>query len=110
MTLLNQDEANMENIVENNEAPTLEEQQIVLEAEEEKQTVRPVRNDRKAGRASKIKGAFSELKKVSWPSFNKVVKQTLVVLSVTAVFLLVVMGIDQLLYFLYNLLTKGMGA
>ena len=56
----------------------------------------------------KMKEVFSELKKVSWPTFGKVVKSTVVVLSVTAVFLLVVFGIDQLLYFLYGLLTKNM--
>ena len=57
---------------------------------------------------SKIKGAFSELKKVTWPTFGRVVKETLVVLSVTLVFLIVVIGIDQLLYFLFSLLTgKG---
>lgn len=58
--------------------------------------------------AGKVKATVSELKKVTWPSFGKVVKSTVVVLSVTAAFLLVVLGIDQLLYLLYNLLTKNM--
>ena len=56
----------------------------------------------------KFKGMWSELKKVTWPSFGTVVKNTVVVLSITAVFLLVILGIDQLLYLLYNLLTKNM--
>ena len=57
---------------------------------------------------SKIKAAFSELKKVSWPGIRRVVKETAIVLSITAIFLVVIMGIDQLLYLLYNLLTKNM--
>ena len=57
---------------------------------------------------SKIKAAFSELKKVTWPTFPSVVKKTAVVLTVTLVFLVVIIGIDQLLYLLYNLLTKNM--
>ena len=90
----------------------VEEEIVVEEAESEKQTVQPIKesnkkNSKKKG-SSKIKGTFSELKKVTWPTFGKVVKQTLVVLSVTAVFLVVIMGIDQLLYLLYNLLTKNM--
>lgn len=64
----------------------------------------------KSKRSTKIGRAFSELKKVSWPGFGRVVKETLVVLSVTAIFLVVIIGIDQLLYLLYNLLTKNMGA
>ena len=42
----------------------------------------------------KIKDIFSELKKVSWPGFAKVVKQTGVVLVVVLVFLVVIFGFD----------------
>jgi len=42
----------------------------------------------------KIKDIFSELKKVSWPGFAKVVKQTAVVLVVVLVFLVVIFGFD----------------
>lgn len=41
--------------------------------------------------------AFSELKKVSWPSFKTVLKNTLVVLGVVVVFLVVLLGFDLLL-------------
>ena len=51
---------------------------------------------------------FSELKKVTWPSFSKVVKQTGVVLLVTLIFLLVLMAFDSLLGLLYNELISGM--
>ena len=41
-----------------------------------------------------FKDFFSELKKVTWPSFSKVLKQTGVVLLVTVIFLLVLMLFD----------------
>ena len=37
----------------------------------------------------KLKEVFSELKKVSWPSFDKIVKQTAVVLGVVLMFMIV---------------------
>ncbi len=42
----------------------------------------------------KIKDVFSELKKVSWPSFGKVVKKTGVVLVVVLIFLVVISAFD----------------
>lgn len=42
----------------------------------------------------KLKDVFSELKKVSWPTFMKVVKQTGVVLVVVLIFLIVITGFD----------------
>lgn len=43
---------------------------------------------------AKIKDVFAELKKVSWPSFSKVVKQTGIVLAVVAIFLVVITAFD----------------
>ena len=54
----------------------------------------------------KSKETFSELKRVTWPTFPKVVKSTCVVLLVVVVFLLVVTGINQLFQYLLELLTK----
>ena len=51
---------------------------------------------------AKIKETFSEVKKVSWPSFLTVLKATGVVLVVVAVFLAVIMGVDALLSLLFN--------
>ncbi len=106
MTLLS------DNIAEENKDPlTLEEQVVVEEAKSNLETVKPVNNKgkkEKTKKAGKVKATVSELKKVTWPTFPKVVKQTIVVLSVTFIFLLVVIGIDQLLYLLYKLLTKNM--
>jgi len=54
--------------------------------------------------ARTIKGSFSELKKVSWPSFGKVVKQTAIVLGVVLFFTVILFGIDRLLSWLFSLL------
>ena len=44
---------------------------------------------------AKIKDVFSELKKVSWPSFSKVVKKTGVVIVVVLAFLVVITAFDS---------------
>ena len=53
----------------------------------------------------KCKEAFSELKKVSWPTFGKVVKQTGIVIAVVLVFLVVIALFDLGLSGLLTLLT-----
>lgn len=59
----------------------------------------------RAGR--KIKEVFSELKRVTWPTFPKVVRATCVVLVVVLIFLVVVTGINfglqQLLTLMSNI-------
>ena len=56
-----------------------------------------------------FKDFFSELKKVTWPGFSKVVKQTGIVLLVTVIFLLVMMAFDALLGTFYrDFLIKGL--
>ncbi len=52
----------------------------------------------------KIKEVFSELKKVTWPTFGKVVKQTGVVIAVVAVFLVAITLMDWGLSAIVNLL------
>ena len=54
----------------------------------------------------KLKEVFSEIKKVSWPSFNKVVKQTGVVVGVVLAFFVVIMLMDLGLGKLLTLLTS----
>lgn len=46
--------------------------------------------------AKALKETGSELKKVSWPKFKEVVKQTSIVLVIVIVFALVLLGIDRL--------------
>lgn len=64
---------------------------------------------KKRGIGRWFKEVFSELKKVTWPSFSKVVKQTGIVLAVVLFFFLVLMGMDALLGVLYKLLVSGLG-
>lgn len=97
-----------------NEVEVLDETAEEQEAEEEiiveenGETKKVSKDAKTSKKPSKVKAAFSELKKVTYPSFGSVVKRTAVVLAVTAIFLVVVIGIDQLLYLLYDLLTKNM--
>ena len=55
---------------------------------------------------SRVKETFGELKKVSWPSFGKVVKATGIVLAVVLIFMVAIFGIDYLFNFLKDLLLK----
>ena len=59
----------------------------------------------RAGR--KIKETFSELKRVTWPTFGKVIKATGVVLVVVLIFLVVMTGINQGLQALLKLITQS---
>ncbi len=54
----------------------------------------------------KLKETFSELKRVTWPTFPKVLKSTGVVLVVVLVFLVVVTGINFGLQALLDLVTN----
>jgi len=55
---------------------------------------------------SGIKEIISELKKVTWPTFGKVMAETGIVLVVVLFFLLVILGFDSLLSWLFSLLVK----
>ena len=54
----------------------------------------------------KFKEVFSELKKVSWPSFKTVVKNTGIVLGIVTLFLVVITLMDLGLGELFKLITK----
>jgi len=58
----------------------------------------------KDNKPSAVAKTMSELKKVSWPSFKEVVKQTSVVIVVALVFLLVIFGLDRLCSWLIGLI------
>ncbi len=63
--------------------------------------------EKKPSVGKRIKDVFSELKRVTWPSFTKVVKATGVVLVVVLIFLVVTTGINQGLQKLLELITKA---
>lgn len=62
---------------------------------------------KKPGFFAKCKEVFSELKRVTWPSFSKVVKSTCVVLVVVLVFLVVITGFNSLFQWLLDLITNA---
>ena len=80
------------------------------ETKTQKDVKKAKKKDKKPGffkrMASKIKDVFSELKKVSWPTFGKVVKQTGIVLVVVLIFLIVITAFDQGLLALVKLISK----
>ena len=55
---------------------------------------------------TKCKDVFSELKKVSWPSFLDVLKKTGVVLGVVVIFVVIITAFDSGLAALMGLLSK----
>jgi len=63
-----------------------------------------VKKPREHKLAKKTKETVSELKKVTWPSFGKVCKQTAIVLGVVLFFTVVLFGMDRLFSWLYSLL------
>lgn len=54
---------------------------------------------------AKFKETFSELKRVTWPSFMTVLKTTGIVIVIVVAFLAVVTGVDALLSFLLGLIS-----
>ena len=58
----------------------------------------------KQPKRSKAKETISELKKVSWPSFKTVLKNTGMVLAVVLIFGVLVFGIDVLISWLLSLI------
>ncbi len=80
------------------------------ETKTQKDVKKAKKKDKKPGffkrMGSKIKDVFSELKKVSWPTFGKVVKQTGIVLVVVLIFLIVITAFDNALLALVGLISK----
>lgn len=56
----------------------------------------------------RVKDFFTELKKVTWPSFPKVIKKTGVVLFVTICFLIVMIAFDSLFGLAFRYLVSGL--
>lgn len=62
----------------------------------------------KVKKRSRVKETFAELKKVTWPTFGKTMKQTGAVFLVTVFFLVVLLIMDQLLGLAHRQLVKGL--
>ena len=95
---LSQDVKVEETQVVSAENEKVEEVKVENVKEEPKKNEKPKKKkDKKPSKmAKRLKETSSELKKVTWPKFTTVLKQTGVVLTVVAAFLLVVFGLDRL--------------
>lgn len=90
---------------ETNTTPTNSVKSVKQNNKNSKQKQKNAKPKRSLGKMAKE--TISELKKVSWPTFPKVVKQTGVVIAVVLAFAVVLLGFDTLFSFLYNLLVKA---
>ncbi len=101
--------AKVKNNVDNGELVSLEAQakggkalkNEMEDSQTQKQAPKKVKKTKK-GLGKRFKEIFSELKKVSWPTFAKVVKQTGVVLVVVMFFLVIIGVTDVVLSSLLN--------
>ena len=66
---------------------------------QQKEVKKDIKKNKKPGffkrLGMKLKDVFSELKKVNWPTFAKVVKKTGIVLAVVLCFLVVIFAFDS---------------
>lgn len=107
MALLGEEKTEVIEEPEVEETTSSPEEEIVVEDDSVKK-IDKKSSSKKSKNSNAVKGTISELKKVTWPTFGRVCKETVVVLSVVAVFLVAITGIDWLLHLLYKLLTKSM--
>ena len=61
----------------------------------------------KTQKTGRIAATIAELKQVSWPAFPKVMRKLGSVLTITGMFLVIFMGMDALLKWMYNALIMG---
>ena len=97
------------NSVENEEVEVKEQaatETVEKKNKKEKKAKKPSKNAAAAPKRSRAKETIGELKKVTWPSFSKTMKQTGMVLSLVLIFGVVVLGIDLLISFIVNLLSS----
>lgn len=99
---------NTNNTSEVNEVETVAETEVKeTKSKKEKANKKPAKlKADKAPKKSRVKETFAELKKVTWPTFGKAMKQTGMVLSIVLVFGVLVLGIDLLISFIINLLSS----
>ena len=109
--MANNEQVSQEVKVEETQAVSVEKQKAVKSKAETNKVEKPKKKkkDKKPSKmAKRLKETGSELKKVTWPKFTTVLKQTGVVLAVTAAFLLVVFGLDRLCSWLISfIVNKG---
>lgn len=65
-------------------------------------------NTEKRTLAQKTKATVSELKKVTWPTFGQTVKQTGVVIGFVLIFIVILLGLNSLFGWLFNLIIDAL--
>ncbi|MBQ8749203.1 MAG: preprotein translocase subunit SecE [Clostridia bacterium] len=85
-----------------------EKQKIKSDAKKEKDTKQKKKTNVNASEkrtlGQKAKATISELKKVTWPSFGNTVKQTGVVIAFVLLFIVILLGLNSLFGWLFNLI------
>lgn len=85
----------------------VKEQKVNKKAEKEQKQKKADKKAKKQNnepKRNRAKETFSELKKVTWPTFGKTMAQTGMVIGVVAIFALFVFGVDALLSWLFSLI------
>ena len=103
----NQEESSVANSTNEvkTEVHTVEEKKVDKSKKENVKNNKNKKNNKAKDKGpGKMAKTMSELKKVTWPSFKDVVKQTSVVLVVVLVFLVVIFGLDKLCSWLIGLI------
>jgi len=77
---------------------------VIEKAEQPKKQAKKDTSDKPNKFKQTTKETLNEVKKISWPSFKTVLKQTGIVIAVVVVFALVIFGFDRLLSLAYNAL------
>lgn len=98
--------ANNENIKNEEQVEVMAEEKVVVNKDSKLNVKDKKSKKSKDKKVNPMSKTWSELKKVSWPSFGQVVKQTSVVIVVTLAFLLVVFGLDRLCSLLVGLIVS----
>ena len=88
------------------EVVEVQETKAEKKAKAEKRTKKQLKNSATQPKKSRAKETIGELKKVTWPSLSKTMKQTGMVLSLVLIFGVLVLGIDLLISFIINLLSS----
>ena len=65
------------------------------------------KNGEQKPKTNKGKEVVGELKKVTWPSFGKVVKNTLLVIGIVLLITIALFAVDRIFSWIYQLLVQG---
>lgn len=91
-------------VIEDNAKAEKEVKEVKDKKEQNKKNKKKANAPEKKTLGQKIRAIFSELKKVTWPTFREACKQTGIVLLIVIIFSLVLLGFNLLLGWLFGLI------